>query len=104
LTDIPDSIKGGTYNPVNYPDASATGPFYLAFGFTVNPNAAPAGTRITYYIKDVALIKEDGTKLPNDDLRTADRNTTLGKFRVLFHGSEAEVTRTLEPEPEPVIE
>jgi hypothetical protein len=100
--DIPDSIKVSGYpaSPAVYPADNATGPFYFSLGLTVNPNSAPAGTRVTYYIKDIALVKEDGTKLYADDLRISARNTTLGQFRFLGNQSEGQVIRSLEPVPE----
>jgi hypothetical protein len=52
------------------PNGGDTGPFYFGLGFTLNPNnlgSNQKGDTVEYYIKDVALVKTDGTKLPADD-------------------------------------
>jgi hypothetical protein len=61
--DITDSTtwKGGFHNPV----ATHPGPFYFAFGPTINQNNKRDG-RIKYYIKDIYLVKENGGKTQAD--------------------------------------
>jgi hypothetical protein len=98
---VDNSLVDGSYNAgTYYPAATATGSFYFGIGLTVNPNSA-ADRTVTYYIKDVALVKADGTtKLPADPLSTSFGSTTLGQLRCIFsNAAGAVVTRTLEPEP-----
>ncbi|MDR0645392.1 MAG: hypothetical protein LBG05_10915, partial [Treponema sp.] len=97
---IPDGQKDGGYvTETYYPTTDAVGPFYFGIGLTVNPNSA-ADRTVTYYIKDVALVKADETKLPADDLATTFGGTTLGQLKCIFStAAGAVVTRTLEPEP-----
>jgi hypothetical protein len=84
-----------------YPAADAAGPFYFGLGLTVNPNSA-ADRTVTYYIKDVALVKADGTKLLADDLATEFGSVTLGNLKCIFsNAAGAVVNRTLEAEPLP---
>jgi hypothetical protein len=79
------------------PAANATGPFYLGIGFAVNDSNA-AGAAVTYYVKDVALVGTDDSKLAADPLSTVDGTLTLGQLKVRFQGGPG-VTRSLEPEP-----
>jgi hypothetical protein len=99
--DVPADQKDTSYaKDTYYPADNAAGPFFFALGFTVNPNSG-SGRTVTYYIKDVALVKADGTtKLPADDLATTDGGASLGQFRVIFsNDAGAKVIRTLEAEP-----
>jgi hypothetical protein len=58
---------GGGNDQATYPNDTDAGPFYLGLGFCLNANNIADGETITYYLKDVALVKEDGTTLPPDD-------------------------------------
>jgi uncharacterized repeat protein (TIGR02543 family) len=73
----PDPVPNNEYNrPVRYPAATDTGPFYLGAGIT-----SSSAEGFTFYMKDVALVKTDGTtKIPNDDLETEDGGTKLRGF------------------------
>jgi hypothetical protein len=98
LDSIPGDQKDGSYNQATYyPGAAAAGPFYFGLGLTVNPSNA-SGT-VAYYIRDVALVKAGGEKLPADDLATAFGSTTLGQLKCIFNNTEGAVTRTMEAEP-----
>lgn len=98
---VDNSLVDNTYaSATYYPAADAAGPFYFGLGLTVNPNSA-ADRTVTYYIKDVALVKADGTtKLPADDLGAAFGSTTVGQLKCIFsNAAGAVVNRTLETEP-----
>ncbi|MDR3284618.1 MAG: hypothetical protein LBS97_05525, partial [Treponema sp.] len=83
------------------PEAAETGPFYLAFGPTLNPNSNRAGS-ITFYIKDIALVKTDGTtKLYADALDTPVGSVTVGELWCKFDVNDGTVIRTVVPEPTP---
>ena len=79
------------------PAGNAVGPFYLGIGFAVNQTNA-AGQAVTYYVKDVALVGNDDSKLLADPLDTVAGSLTLGQLKVRFQEGPG-VTRTLEPEP-----
>jgi hypothetical protein len=79
------------------PAADAAGPFYLGIGFAVNQSNA-AGEAVTYYVKDVALVGTDDSKVEADPLDTVDGALTLGQLKVRFQEGPG-VVRTLEPEP-----
>jgi hypothetical protein len=100
LDDIPSGQKDNSYaRETYYPASDAADPFYFGLGLSINPNSA-ADRTVTYYIKDVALVKADGTKLPADDLATVFGNTTLGQLKCIFsNAAGAKVIRTLEAEP-----
>jgi uncharacterized repeat protein (TIGR02543 family) len=71
----PDRSYKNNYDGTNYPAAAATGPFFLGVGL------ATQSTRVEYYIKDIALIKTDGTTLiPHDPLTDTQGDTPLGDF------------------------
>jgi hypothetical protein len=95
LADRTDAQKDATYAEATYyPAATATGPFYFGLGLTGRNAQNP----LTYYIKDVALVKADGTtKLLADDLDLPFGNTNLGQLNCQFSG--VTITRTMEPEP-----
>jgi hypothetical protein len=95
----PITLDGGHSTALTPADESA-GPFIFGLGFTVNPNTAAERT-VTYYIKDVALVEGDGTKLFADALATPFNSTTLGQLKCVYSNAVgAVVNRTLEPEPE----
>jgi hypothetical protein len=102
MDDIPAGQKDASYATATYyPAAAATGPFYFALGFSVNPNNG-SGRTVTYYIKDVALVKADGTtKLLADSLMgTTSAGASVGQLKCIFsNDSGAKVIRTLEAEP-----
>jgi hypothetical protein len=91
-----------TFSGSTAPVATTTGPFYFGLGFTLNPNNLGddnKGDAVEYYIKDVALVKEDGTKLLADDLATTFGSTTLGQLWCKFNVDFGAVTRSMEPAP-----
>ena len=100
--DITEAQKDTSYaSATYYPAGTATGPFYFALGFTVNPNNG-SGRTVTYYIKDVALVKADGTtKLVADDLMGAtSAGASVGQLKTIFsNDSGARVDRVLEAVP-----
>jgi hypothetical protein len=100
LADIPDGQKDSSYlQATYYPADTATGPFYFGLGLTVNPNGGPTQPTITYYIKDIALVKEDGTKLPADDLMgTTSAGASVGQLYCNFSTSGV-TERVLEAAP-----
>jgi hypothetical protein len=81
-SDIPVNPNPGAndYNRTGlYPAATDTGHFYLGAGIT-----SSSAEGFTFYMKDVALVKTDGTtKIPNDDLETEDP-TGGAKLRSFF--------------------
>jgi hypothetical protein len=79
------------------PAVNAAGPFYLGIGFAVN-NSNVAGGAVTYYVKDVALVGTDNSKIPADPLDAVADSLTLGQLKVKFQEGPG-VTRTMEPEP-----
>jgi hypothetical protein len=102
IADIPNGQQSSGYLPgTYYPADTAAGPFYFALGLTTNPNQTPNPTSLTYYIKDVALVKADGTtKLPADDLGgTTSAGASVGSLKVIFNNNTGAVTRTLESPP-----
>jgi hypothetical protein len=52
--DVTTWTTGFSVPPANHP-----GPFYFAFGPTINQNNNASG-RVTYYIKDIYLVKKEG--------------------------------------------
>jgi hypothetical protein len=74
-----------------YPAATASGPFYFGAGLS------SSGSAVTYYIKDVALVKENGAKIANDPLTETVSGTPLGSF--YFSSSANTVTRAVVYEP-----
>ena len=90
---ITNTGNSGYVPATYYPAADATGPFFFGLGITGQNNT----TFVTYYIKDVALVKSDGTKLPADDIGAPFGSTTLGQLKCQFTSVVPE--RTLEPEP-----
>jgi hypothetical protein len=106
---VGDGYTSGTWKTLTYsitspdsaasmkPAANATGPFYLGIGFAVNDSNA-AGAAVTYYVKDVALVGTDESKLAADSLTAVDGTLTLGQLKVKFQGGPG-VTRSLEPDP-----
>jgi hypothetical protein len=103
---------GGTWKTLTYdlsPDdvdhdpalkltAGDTGPWYLGIGFTINETNA-SGKRVVYWVKDVALVKENGDKLYADDLQTPLGSRTLGQLRVRYQGGDGVTRSSLEPLP-----
>lgn len=100
MADIPEGQKDSTYiQATYYPADTATGPFYFGLGLTVNPNGNPTQPTITYYIKDIALVKADGTKLPADDLMgTTSAGASVGRLYCNFSTSGV-TERVLEAAP-----
>ena len=100
IEDIPTEQKDNQYAPdTYYPAAGATGPFYFGLGLTVNPNGGPTQPTITYYIKDVALVKENGDELPADDLMgSTSAGASVGQLYCSFSTSGV-TQRVLEAEP-----
>jgi hypothetical protein len=106
---VGDGYETGTWKELTYdittpdgaankvPAATAIGPFYLGIGFAVNDSNA-ANQAATYYVKDVALVGTDNSKLAADPLDTVDGALTLGQLKVKFQTGPG-VTRTLEAEP-----
>jgi hypothetical protein len=103
-----EEYQSGTWKTLTYsittpdtgankvPAADAAGPFYLGIGFAVNNGGDTDAA--TYYVKDVALIETNDTKLPADPLDTTDGTLSLGQLRTRFQTGLG-VTRTLEAEP-----
>ena len=100
IADIPSAQKDSAYAEATYyPAAGATGPFYFGLGLTVNPNGNPTQPTITYYIKDVALEKENGDKLFADDLMgSTSAGASVGQLHCNFSTSGV-TQRVLEAEP-----
>jgi hypothetical protein len=96
---IDDPPSGSGYNAEDYyPAEDAPGPFYFGLGLTLNPNNT-TGT-VTYYIKDVALVTENGETLSADALDTVfEGEITLGQLWCKFNVDTGTVVRTLEQEP-----
>ncbi|GHV89245.1 hypothetical protein AGMMS50267_16050 [Spirochaetia bacterium] len=109
-----DGYLGGNTQAA-YPAGTDAGPFYLGLGFCLNANTIADGDTITYYLKDVALVKADGTKLPPDDFGTIfairgpntmdpdtgsftipgdETTTTLGNLWVKGHESRGSLVRS----------
>jgi hypothetical protein len=91
-----------TFSGSTVPAANATGPFYFGLGLTLNPNNLDAdnkGDTVAYYIKDIALVKENNDKLYADDLFVSFGSTSLGQIWCKFDVNNGLVVRTLEPEP-----
>jgi endo-1,4-beta-xylanase len=87
-----DNVYIGNYNGDNYPAGTSTGPWILGAGLTTNSGA------ISYYIKDVALVRKDNTQL-NPDAFTGN---SLGSYSI-SQNSSTDVTRTVVDEPGPPI-
>ncbi|MDR1127487.1 MAG: hypothetical protein LBL06_05100 [Treponema sp.] len=55
-----------SFSGTGVPASDAAGPFLFGLGLTLNPNNLADGSKgeaVTYYIKDVALVKDNGDKL-----------------------------------------
>jgi len=80
----------------NYPAASATS-IYIGLGLSSNANT------VVYYIKDVALILADGSKVANDSINSTDAavsaTTKLGAFYFAAGGTHPVVTRIMANSP-----
>jgi uncharacterized repeat protein (TIGR02543 family) len=79
------------YTATNYPAANAA-EVYLGLGLSSN-----AGN-VSYYIKDVALILADGSKVENDDIATDISGTALGAYYFTSNGGNT-VVRELKYSP-----
>jgi hypothetical protein len=87
------STNSGYVPATYYPADDATGPFFFGLGLSGQNTT----TYVTYYIKDVALVTGDGTKLYADDISTAFGSTTLGQLKCKL--TDVVPQRTLEAEP-----
>jgi hypothetical protein len=90
--DVPSTYRDGAYTATYYPAATATGPFYFGVGITTNSNT------ITYYIKDVALVKSNGNTIANDDLDTVD-GTGSPKLGSFYFAANNSITRAMVAAP-----
>ena len=90
LSDVSPAPQGFTAG--NYP-AAAAAQIYIGLGLSSNANT------VVYYIKDVALILADGTKVANDSLDITDNTTKLGAFYFAAGGTHPVVSRIMANSP-----
>ena len=87
------SPEATTYAGGPYPAADFIGEIFIGLGLSSNANT------IVYYIKDVALILADGTKVGNDSLDVTVGTTKLGAFYFAAGGTHPVVNRIMANSP-----
>jgi hypothetical protein len=91
-----DNVYIGNYNGANYPAGTSTGSWILGTGLTTNSGS------ISYYIKDVALVRKDNTQLKPDALDSnpsgVNPSVLLGTYSV-SQTSGTDVTRSIVAAP-----